>query len=626
MATVALGFQISASATQMASGINTAAVELQKLGYAAKKTSADVQTLKTIEISRVFISSVQTLVAAVGRAQDVLGGFVSESVSIGEEAAKSNVVFGKSADAVKEFAKSASEIGLSTRAALQASGQFGNLFTAIGLSQDRAAEMSITVTRLASDLASFNNTTTDEAITALGAALRGEAQPIQRYGVLLNDATLKQEAFERGLTGTLKGSLEPAVKAQAAYYAILKQTGNAQGDFVRTSGGLANQQRILAAEFANVSASIGSTLQPVFEQFVAGLRESLPAFEQAGVQIAQFLRGIDFGAIVGATVNAFTGLVGVASALSGVLQPIADNILPAIGGALFLINRQAVATGISTIASTFTNAAKAMKGFGASSLFSAGAVTTLKAALRGAALATGIGAIGVAVGFAAEQLIGYLSSTSAAQAQTESVGKDVAATAAEITASINASLNGTGEAADSAASAVAAVAEELEAEQKAVQDIFDRLDKQSNLAVDVALQFGNEGFAAGVAYQEALREIKRQVENDILNATSADIAAEDAKKAFDKTIDALKERQQLQKQLAEQEREIDIERLRVLSRADTGPLKFDDIRTSSGASQLAALTREDPAIAEAVKQTAELKKIREKLAALEAPPVDIVGN
>ena len=32
MATVALGFQISASATQMAGGINTAAVELQKLG------------------------------------------------------------------------------------------------------------------------------------------------------------------------------------------------------------------------------------------------------------------------------------------------------------------------------------------------------------------------------------------------------------------------------------------------------------------------------------------------------------------------------------------------------------------------------------------------------------------
>lgn len=626
MATVGIGFQLSSSATQMASGINTAAVELQKLGYAAKRTATDVQTLKTIEISRVFISSVQGLVAAVGRAQDVLGGFVNESVSIGEEASKSNVIFGDSAAAVREFADAASSIGLSTRDALGASAQFGNLFTAIGLSKDRAAELSIELTRLGSDLASFNNTTTDEALLALGAALRGEAEPIRRYGVLLNDATLKQVAFARGLSSSLNGALDPATKAQAAYFAILDQTKNAQGDFLRTSDSLANQQRILGAEFDNVSASIGSSLQPVFQQFVAGLREALPAFEQAGVQIAQFLRGIDFGAIVGATVNAFTSLVGVATTLSGVLQPIANNILPAIGGALFLINRQAIAAGIVSLASTFVGAAKAMQQFGVSSLFTAGTVTTLKTALRGAALATGIGAIGVAVGFAAEQLISYLSSSSDAQAQTEAVGKEVAGTAAEITGAINAALNGTGGAAGEAAAAIEEARKELEAEEQAVQSILSRLQGQANLSVDVALEFGNEGFTAAVAYQEAIREIQQQVERGILNETSAQRAGEDAKAAFDQTIDALKERQQLQQQLAEQERAIDEERLRTLSRADTGPLRFDDIRTSSGASQLAAFNREDPAVAEAVKQTAELRKIREKLTSLEAPPVDIVGN
>lgn len=626
MATVGIGFQLSSSATQMASGINTAAVELQKLGYAAKRTATDVQTLKTIEISRVFISSVQTLVAAVGRAQDVLGGFVNESVSIGEEASKSNVIFGQSADAVQRFAESASAIGLSTREALAASAQFGNLFTAIGLSQDRAAELSVELTKLGSDLASFNNTTTDEALLALGAALRGEAEPIRRYGVLLNEATLKQVAFQRGLTDNLNGALDPAVKAQAAYFAILQQTQNAQGDFLRTSESLANQQRILGAEFDNVSAAIGSSLQPVFQQFVAGLREALPAFEQAGVQIAQFLRGIDFGALVGATVNAFTSLVGVATTLSGVLQPIANNILPAIGGALFFINRQAIATGIASLSSTFLAASKAARAFGASSLFAAGAVTTLKTAVRGALLATGIGAIGVAVGFAAEQLISYLSSSSDAQAQTEAIGKDVAGTAAEIAGAINAALNGTGGAAGEAAAAIEEARKELEAEEQAVQQILSRLQGQANLSVDVALEFGNEGFTAAVAYQEAIREIQQQVERGILNETSAQRAGEDAKRAFDQTIAALKERQQLQQQLAEQERSIDEARLQALSRADTGPLRFDDIRTSSGASQLLALNRPDAALVEAEKQTAELRRIREKLAALEAPPVDIVGN
>lgn len=626
MANATIGFQISASATQMASGINTAAVELQKLGYAAKRTATDVQVLKTIEISRVFISSVQTLVSAVGKAQGVLGGFVDESVSIGEEASKSNVIFGESAAAVREFAESASQIGLSTKAALGASASFGNLFTAIGLSQERAAELSVEITKLASDLASFNNTTTDEAILALGAALRGEAEPIRRYGVLLNDATLRQVAFQRGLTGSLNQALDPAAKAQAAYFAILQQTANAQGDFLRTSDSLANQQRIVAAEFSNVSAAIGEKLQPVFQQFVSGIRDALPAFEKAGVQIAQFLRGIDFGALITATVNSFIGLVNVATTLAEVLAPVADRLLPVIGGALFFINRQAVATGITSLATTFSNAAKSVRQFGVSSLFAAGTVTTLKTALRGAALATGIGAIGLGVGFAAEQLVKYVASTSEAQSQTKALAQEAEDTASQIAAGIEKGLGGTAKAAAGAAGAIADATTELEEQDKAVRQVLDRLQSQSNLAVDVAIEFGNEGFAAGVAYQEALREIQRQVESDILNATAAEQAGEAAKKTFDKTIDALKERQQLQQQLAEQERAIDEERLRTLSRADTGPLRFDDIRTSSGASQLAALNREDPALAESVKQTAELRKIREKLAALEAPPVDIVGN
>jgi hypothetical protein len=50
----------------------------------------------------------------------------------------------------------------------------------------------------------------------------------------------------------------------AAQAAIFKQTSDAQGDFARTSDGVANQQRILAAEFENVKASLGKALIPAF--------------------------------------------------------------------------------------------------------------------------------------------------------------------------------------------------------------------------------------------------------------------------------------------------------------------------------------------------------------------------
>ena len=298
----------------------------------------------------------------------------------------------------------------------------------------------------------------------------------------------------------------------------------------------------------------------------------------------------------------------------------------AVGFWLGVVNAQAIAKGIQNLAPTLIAAGKAMIGLGTASKFAAGGMRTLKAAARGAAVATGIGIFGAAAGFAAEKLFDFLDSGDAVANQTEEFGGKIDGFAKEWQKSFGGALGGVAASGDAAAGALQEATKELEAEEKAVQDILNRLQGQSNLAVDVAIEFGEEGFAAGVAFQQALRDIARQVESEILNATSADMAAEDAKKAFDKTIAGLKERQQLQQQLAEQERAIDEERLRTLSRADTGPLKFDDIRTSSGASQLAAFNREDPAIAEAVKQTAELRKIREKITALEAPPVDIVGN
>jgi phage-related tail protein len=125
-------------------------------------------------------------------------------------------------------------------------------------------------TTLATDLASFNNTSPEEAVQAIGAALRGEAEPLRRFGVLLNDATLKQEALTLGIYDG-KGALTAQQKILAAQAAIYKQTTDAQGDFLRTSEGLANSQRTLSAEFANLQAQLGQKLLPLMEEFTRSL-------------------------------------------------------------------------------------------------------------------------------------------------------------------------------------------------------------------------------------------------------------------------------------------------------------------------------------------------------------------
>ena len=116
---------------------------------------------------------------------------------------------------------------------------------------------------LASDLASFNNTTPEQAIDAIGAALRGESEPLRAYGVLLDDASMRQAALKLGLIETTTQALTPQQKVLAAQALIYEQTSAAQGDFARTSGGLANQQRVLDAQMQNLQATIGQALLPI---------------------------------------------------------------------------------------------------------------------------------------------------------------------------------------------------------------------------------------------------------------------------------------------------------------------------------------------------------------------------
>lgn len=275
---------ISASTGGLTAGLNraekalngfsrVAISPLSALGTVAKSTFGQ---LAMFSAAKGIIGGVMGMASS---AVSSLSEAVQNATDLGEEASKSNVIFGKSAGQIAKFADSASAIGLSRQAALQATGTFGNLFTAMGLGSDRAAEYATKMTTLGADLASFSNTTVDEAITAIGAALRGESEPIRRYGVLLDDATLKQAALDAGLVTSTKGVLPPAIKAQAAYALILKQTSKAQGDFARTSDSLANLNRVVDAQKTNLSAIFGIAFQPAFQALASSISEAMKAAE-----------------------------------------------------------------------------------------------------------------------------------------------------------------------------------------------------------------------------------------------------------------------------------------------------------------------------------------------------------
>lgn len=261
-------------------------------------------------LTRAALDASRALVRMGSDAVSYLTSMVNSASGLTEEVSKSGVIFGRAAADVEAFANSAEGIGLSKTAALQATGQFGALFTAIGRTKEESATMSVAMTKLGVDMASFNNTSVDEALTALQAGLRGETEPLRRFGVLLDDATLRQKALELGIVNTTKQALTPAQKAFAAYNTILAQTAIQQGDVERTAGSLANQQRKLGALVAGTQIIVGQAFEPVYKSLytaAASMVETIkPFLEKVVAAMEPYLKKLsDVIVAIGPVLNNF---------------------------------------------------------------------------------------------------------------------------------------------------------------------------------------------------------------------------------------------------------------------------------------------------------------------------------
>jgi hypothetical protein len=223
---------------------------------------------------------------ALGRAAGVATDFIKDSIgaasALNESLGKSQVVFGKNAKEIEDWAETAADaFGQSKQQALEAAGTYGNLFRAFGVGRDEATKMSKTLVQLAADLASFNNTSIDDALLALRSGLSGETEPLKRYGIAISDARLRTVLLGQGVKN-LGATLTPLQKSTAAYALIMKDSTLAQGDFARTSDGLANTQRSLDAAMKDLSAEIGANLVPVMTKLAKVAKDNVvPALGDA---------------------------------------------------------------------------------------------------------------------------------------------------------------------------------------------------------------------------------------------------------------------------------------------------------------------------------------------------------
>jgi CheY-like chemotaxis protein len=529
MATLGIGFQLSASAVGMAQGINAGVVELQKLGYAAKQTARDVSTLKTLEISRAFISGISSIAntfqAFTSGALNAIDNTRQLAASLGvsyQELRTLQVAADLSGASSEELAKAFTRAQVTISKAAGGSKEATKALSALGLSVD--------------DLATQTST---QQFQAIATAINGIENPAQR-------AAAAVAIF--GKSGAL---LLPTFRELPEN---LKTAQTFLGGFRDGVNGI-NPDKIDA-----IGDSFGLAGQAMQELAGRILTQLQPALTQGTDNFIKFVQSIDVPAAA-RTLSTLLEDVGNALAFVGrVAVPLAQNLLPAIGGYLAFINRQVIAGGIASLAKVFVAAATASAQYSIAAGAAAVATNVLAVSVRAFLAVTGVGllvVIGAAVGGLAEWASAGTAAGADIQAATAGgtdemkrfrVETDRAGVAAfnlgeEVKKALKVpeqiSIDEFAQGAlNEARSAIVSLAKELGGLDKVPADVLDRFNGIRDYASEITEEVLNQGQALRFVDQNSqalIATVQRLTEAEKAKAEAAKASTESARKAAEES-------------------------------------------------------------------------------------------
>ncbi|MFI4876630.1 MAG: hypothetical protein ACIALR_14870 [Blastopirellula sp. JB062] len=263
--------------------------------------------------------------AAIGGFGAALGAPLLSTLKYGsdleETMNKFNVVFGDNAKTVKQWSDDfGDQVGRSKQQIADFMAGTQDLFVPLGFEPGKATELSKEVTGLAVDLASFNNIADDSAVLRdLHAALTGSGEVMKKFGVVLDEAAVKQQLFNEGIDPKTATNQQ---KVMARWTLIMRGTTAAQGDAIRSAGSYANQLKALHANFSNLAAAVSAKVLPVITPVitvVSNILKTVGEWVEKNGALVRILFAVAAGATVvgGALFVLGTILFGVAQALAG---------------------------------------------------------------------------------------------------------------------------------------------------------------------------------------------------------------------------------------------------------------------------------------------------------------------
>jgi len=240
---------------KFASNTTTSMGKVSKSTVAANKSfTTMISKFKLLTAAAVTFGAAATL--ALGKSA------VQAASDYQETLGKFSVVFREQTSMAEGFAKELeNSYGLSIIESRKYLSSVQDLLKPMGMASTAAAKMSNKVVKLAVDLGSFNNLKTEKVMEDIQSALVGNFETMKKYGVILNETVVKEEAYDSGLVKRGE-TLNALQKSQAAYTLIVKGSTDALGDFDRTSDSFANQMKILNANMVKFKVLVGEELLP----------------------------------------------------------------------------------------------------------------------------------------------------------------------------------------------------------------------------------------------------------------------------------------------------------------------------------------------------------------------------
>lgn len=242
--------------------------------FSGFSSSASMVTKKSFSLASA-IGKVYATYWTLFRGFRLLGDAIDISSSLTEVENVVRQTFGQYESLINNFAKTSIEkFGMSELSAKQFASRFQAMGTALDIPQGQMAKMSIRLTELAGDMASFYDVSQEDIAKSLQSVFSGTTAPMRRYGIDLTQATLKEWALKQGLDANIS-SMTQAQKAMLRYQYVLAHTTNITGDFARTADTWHNQITMLKENFKALGAVVGGGLINAFKPFIKALNAVL---------------------------------------------------------------------------------------------------------------------------------------------------------------------------------------------------------------------------------------------------------------------------------------------------------------------------------------------------------------